>query len=348
MHIIKLFLFCIILNSAAWAGDHPQHDSLAFDDTPLKEELHLPDWFSLSFLDLNNSLDDAIEEGKKGIILYFGRKDCAYCKTLLEVNWGDPAIVAFTQKYFNVIAIDVRGDRIVTDFKGKQWSEKDYAAHLRTNFTPSLLFYNSKKQLALKLSGYRPKYQFRAALEYVADAHYYREPFREYLKRAESALSFGSDELNEHDSFSPPPYNLERIKNQQQKTLVVFFEHPRCHACDILHGDTLNQTEVTEKLQALHAVQLNSMSNTAVITPDGKKTTAKKWAEELNISFAPSLLFFDENGKEILRVESVIRFYRLNNVLRYITGKEYKKFPTFQAWLHDERQKKKSNKKSKQ
>jgi len=339
MHIIKLFLFCIMLNSAASANDHSQHGSLAFDDTPLKEELNLPNWFSLSFLDLNNSLEDALEDGKKGIILYFGRKDCAYCKTLLEVNWGDPAIVAFTQKHFNVIAIDVRGDRIVTDFNGKQWSEKDYAVHLRTNFTPSLLFYNSKKQLALKLSGYRPKYQFRAALEYVADAHYYREPFREYLNRAESALSFGLDELNEHESFSPPPYDLDRRKNKQQKPLVVFFEHPRCHACDILHGDTLNQTEVIQKLLTLNAVQLNSMSNMAVITPAGKKTTAKKWAKELNISFAPSLLFFDETGKEVLRVESVIRLYRLNNVLRYITGKEYKNFPTFQAWLHNDRQK---------
>ncbi|MCW8936187.1 MAG: thioredoxin fold domain-containing protein [Gammaproteobacteria bacterium] len=329
----------LLVGASSLANTQDIEDSLIFDDTPLKEDLHLPDWFSLSFLDLQDSLDEAIKDGKKGIILYFGRKDCAYCKSLLEVNWGDPVIIKFTQQHFNVIAIDVRGDRVVTDFSGKTWSEKSFSAHRKTNFTPSLLFYNSKSQLALKLPGYRPKYQFRAALEYVADAHYQRESFRDYLTRAEAALSFGLEELNEHEVFMSPPYDLRRKDKKRKKSqvnpLVVFFEHPRCHACDILHGDTLSNPEVTTQLFELDVVQLNTMDNTPVITPDGKQTTAKQWAEDLNLTFAPSMVFFDESGKEILRVESVIRFYRLNNVLRYVIGKEYNNYPTFQAWLHE-------------
>lgn len=325
------------------ANEQNSDSDFSFDDQPLSEELSLPDWFSLSFLDLSDSLSEALKEGKKGIIVYFGRKDCAYCKSLLEINWGDPAIVKFTRKNFNVIAIDVRGDRRVTDFNGTVWSEKDFSSLKRTNFTPSLLFYNAKGQLALKLPGYRPKYQFRAALEYVADAHYKREPFRQYLNRAQSALSFGSQELNENDNFISPPYNLDRRRSahkkskQQIKPLVVFFEHPRCHACDILHGDTLSKAEVNQQLKQLDVVQLNSMSDIPVITPAGRRTTAKEWADDLNVTFAPSLIFFNERGKEVLRVESVIRLYRLNNVLTYVIGKKYIDYPTFQAWLHDMR-----------
>lgn len=341
MRVLITLLFLFLLNNVSWAQNQTDNDALIFDDYPLKDELHLPDWFSLSFLDLQDSLDEAVKDGKKGIILYFGRKDCAYCKSLLEVNWGDPAIIKFTQEHFNVIAIDVRGDRSVTDFKGSKWSEKNFAALKRTNFTPSLLFYNAKGQLALKLPGYRPKYQFRAALEYVADAHYKRESFRQYLTRAESALSYDSAELNSNDSFLPAPYNLQRNNRKSDKPLVVFFEHPHCHACDILHGDTLGKDEVIKQLMQLDAVQLNSMDNTPVITPTGKHTTSKKWAEELNITFAPSLIFFDEDGKEILRVESVIRLYRLNNVLRYVISKGYKQYPTFQSWLHETNKKKK-------
>jgi thioredoxin-related protein len=336
--VVSLFLNCY--SPVAWSIDQNHSNELSFDDNPLKESLNLPSWFSLSFLNLQESLDDALKDGKKGIILYFGRKDCAYCKSLLEVNWGDPKIVKFTRKNFNVIAIDVRGDRIVTDFNDRTWSEKDYAAHRRTNFTPSLLFYNAKGQLALKLPGYRPKYQFRAALEYVADAHYHNESFRQYLARAEMALSFGSKELNEHDSFISPPYNLERSKNTQhlnKKPLAVFFEHPRCHACDILHGDTLSKPEVTSQLKELEVVQINTMSDTPVTTPSGRRTTSAQWADDLNITFSPSLIFFDESGKEILRVDSVIRLYRLNNVLRYVIGKEYNNYPTFQVWLHEMR-----------
>jgi len=347
---MRLLLTFILLSFSVsiMANQQEHEDALVFDDTPLKEDLNLPDWFSLSFLDLQDSLDEALKDGKKGIILYFGRKDCAYCHSLLNINWGDPAIIKFTQKHFNVIAIDVRGDRAITDFNGKIWTEKSFSAHLRTNFTPSLLFYNAKSQLALKLPGYRPKYQFRAALEYVADAHYQRESFRVYLTRAESALSFGSEELNEHEVFMSPPYNLQRKNMHQKKTqvnpLVVFFEHPRCHACDILHGDTLSKPEVTTQLFELDVVQLNSMANTPVITPAGKHTTARKWAEDLNLTFAPSMVFFDESGNEILRIESVIRFFRLNNVLRYIIGKEYNNYPTFQAWLHEMRKNNESNK----
>jgi len=343
MHFLIIIITLLVVSHASIAAVSTQNQSteIIFNDQPLKEDLHLPDWFTLSFLDLQDSLNEALKENKKGIIIYFGRKDCAYCKSLLETNWGDPAIEKFTRKNFNVIAIDVRGDRKVTDFNGTSWSEKDFSSLKRTNFTPSLLFYNHKGQLALKLPGYRPKYQFRAALEYVADAHYQREPFRQYLTRAESALSFGSEELNEHDSFLSPPYNLDRrfskSKNASQKPLVVFFEHPKCHACDILHGDTLSKEEVNQQLQQLDVVQLNSMSDVPVITPSGRRTTAKKWADDLNITFAPSLIFFNESGKEILRVESVIRLYRLNNVLRYVIGKKYNDYPTFQAWLHDMR-----------
>lgn len=339
--IIIITLLTASYVNIASANTQNKASEIAFNDQPLKENLHLPDWFSLSFLDLKDSLNEALKDNKKGIIIYFGRKDCAYCKSLLDINWGDPAIEKFTRKNFNVIAIDVRGDRKVTDFNGSSWSEKDFASLKRTNFTPSLLFYNNKGQLALKLPGYRPKYQFRAALEYVADAHYKRESFRQYLTRAELALSFGLEELNEHDSFLSAPYNLDRrssvTKKAQQKPLVVFFEHPKCHACDILHGDTLSQPNVTKQLNKLDVVQLNSMDDTSVITPAGKHTTSKEWADDLNITFAPSLIFFNESGKEILRVESVIRLYRLNNVLRYIIEKKYNDYPTFQAWLDDMR-----------
>ncbi len=351
---MKLFTrYCLLLISLctpplqASTGDETDAltGNIQFDDLPLKEALELPDWFDLSFLDLNDSLQEAIDNGKRGLIIYFGRKDCPYCKYQLEGNWGDPAIVKYTQQYFNVIAIDVRGDRIVTDFNGRQWSEKEYATRRKTNFTPSLLFFNSSGQLALKLPGYRPKYQFRASLEYVADAHYNKESFREYLARAEAALSFGSEELNDIDIKLLPPYNLDRrytFQGMKRKPLLVLFEHPRCHACDVLHGDTLNQPEVVEQLEALDIVQLDTTSNTPVITPAGKKTTASEWADDLSLTFAPALLFFDENGIEVFRVESVIRLYRLNNVLRYISGEEYNRFPTFQSWLHHYRSQRKS------
>jgi len=333
-----IFLLCLF---ASLTNVAQGKDALKFDDAPLADALDLPEWFDLSFLDLNDSLSDATKDGKQGMIIYFGRKDCPYCKALLEGNWGDPVIAKYTQEHFNVIAIDVRGARTVTDFNGRKWTEKTYASHRKMNFTPTLLFYTTRGQLALKLPGFRPKYQFRAALEYVADSHYLRESYRNYLSRAESALSFGLEELNDNEMFLQPPYNLNKLSNN--RPLLVSFEHTKCHACDVLHGDTLSKPEVINQLQKINMVQLNTRDQTPVITPDGKKTTAKEWANDLNLTFAPSLLFFDTNGKEILRIESVIRFYRLNNVLTYISEKQYLKYPTFQNWLQDKRNSRNAN-----
>ncbi len=326
-------LFGYLFNSTALATSTSVDDPLIFDDRPLKDdEVLLPEWFSLSFLDLADSLKEAEKAGKKGLIIYFGRKDCAYCEAHMKNNWGNKNIAAYTQKYFNVIAIDVRGQRTVTDFDGKTYTEKEYSGKVKTNFTPSFLFYDTQQRLMLKLSGYRPPYQFKAALEYAADQHYLREDFHHYMARAEKALAYGQEELNEHDSFSPPPYNLDRSRFPAEQPLVVFFESPHCHACDVLHGGPMSEPEIPLLLENLNAVQLDTSKDTPLVTPSGKKTTAKKWADELKLSFAPTLIFFDERGQEILRVDSVIQLYRLKYLLMYIQTKGYKQYPTFQLW----------------
>lgn len=323
---------CLIGFMQATYALHEPEDPLVFDDRPLTEAIELPDWFKLSFLDLKDSLNEATQSGKRGLIIYFHRHDCAYCNAQLEVNWGSDDIVDYTRKHFDVIAIDVRGQRSVTDFDGKVYTEKEFAGRMRTDFTPSMLFYNKQGKIALRLPGFRPPYQFRAALEYVADKHYQRESYANYLARAEAALSFGQEELNENDAFSAPPYNFDRSRIPGKTPLVVFFEHPRCHACDVLHAGPLSDVEVNTYLNNLDAAQLDTQSDTPVITPDGKKTTAREWARQLDLSFAPTLVFFDERGKEIIRIDSVVRLYRLKNVLSYVLSKGYQRYPTFQLW----------------
>ncbi|OGT88610.1 MAG: hypothetical protein A2286_13955 [Gammaproteobacteria bacterium RIFOXYA12_FULL_61_12] len=50
------------------------------------------------------------------------------------------------------------------------------------------------------------------------------------------------------------------------------------------------------------------------------------------VFYAPSLIFFDERGKEIIRVDSVVRFFRLNNLLRYISSRGYLDEPSYLRW----------------
>lgn len=307
----------------------------AFDDKPLEELIIHPVWFKLSFLELHDDLSDVVDAEKRGLILYFGQLDCAYCKAHLENNWGRSDIRQYTQNYFDVVAIDVRGDRLVTGFDGYISKEKDFSSRLKTNFTPSLLFVDRSGQTALKLSGYYPPYQFRAALEFVADKHYQKESFRDYLARAGLSFARGSNELNSHPSFAKPPYGLDRTRFPGQSPLVVFFEQGKCHACDILHSGPLKGRQISNKLKKLEVVQLDMWSDATVVTPDGQRTTASEWAKQLGLFYTPTIVIFDEKGKEIVRVDSVVRFYRLNNVLDYILSGGYKKYSTFQRWRRE-------------
>jgi len=306
-------------------------DVYSFDDFPREQALAYPDWFKDSFLYLRDDLDEAVESGKAGIMLYFGQRRCAYCHKLMDVNFALKDIAEYTRRHFDVIPIDIWGVREVTDLTGRTMTERELALANDTNFTPSLIFIDREGNEALRLRGYYPPYQFRAALEYVADGHYKRESFRDYLARGEGRMIFEPGDLNEEDFFAAPPYNLDRSHFPAQRPLAVFFEQGECHACDVLHGEALGEPAIYRFFENIDSVQLDMWSDTPVITPSGERTSARDWAEELGLFYAPSVLFFDERGNEVLRVDSVVRFYRLRNVLNYIASKAYLT-ESYQQW----------------
>ena len=332
-YIVRFVLLsvCACGGSPAAVAD-PDDDFALFDDRPLAEPLEFPDWFKLSFLDLRDELKEAGEQGKAGVILYFGQEYCAYCRQFLERDLARDDIRLYTKEHFDVIGIDIHGDRTVTDMSGREQVESRFAIDERTNFTPSVIFYDPDGHEALRLRGYYPPYRFRAALEYVADGHYKNESFRKYLARADVPLVFEPGDLSEEAFFMPGPYMLDRSRLAGERPLAVFFEQGDCHACDVLHTGPLNEPEIRARFARMENIQLSFWADTPVITPAGERTTARKWAEQLGLFYTPTLIFFDQAGREIIRVDSVVQFYRLRNVLDYILSGGYRKYATFQLW----------------
>jgi thioredoxin-related protein len=314
------------------ADDLPEADVYGFNDAPLPEPMDHPDWFKGDFLDLPEDMSAALAAGKSGLMVYFGQRRCAYCQKLLQVNFGTQDIVDYTRRHFDVVPIDIWGVGDVTTLGGKQLSEREFSQQEKTTFTPTILFYDRDGREALRLRGYYPPYQFRAALEYVADGHYQRESFRSYLARGDNRMVFDAEDMNEEDYFSPSPINLDRSGRPGERPLAVFFEQGDCHACDVLHGQALREAEIAAGFEAFDNVQIGLWSDTPVITPDGRRLTARQWAEELGLFYAPSIVFFDEAGREILRVDSVVAFYRLRNVLAYLHSGAYRTGLDYPRW----------------
>jgi hypothetical protein len=103
-----------------------RNDDLFFDDQPLKEDIVHPQWFKVSFLELQDDLIEARKSKKRGLIIYFGQKRCPYCKARLENNWGRKDILAYTLENFDVIGINVRVQKQLTGFDGKEYTEKTW------------------------------------------------------------------------------------------------------------------------------------------------------------------------------------------------------------------------------
>lgn len=302
-----------------------------FSDEPVDQIIH-PDWFKQSFLDLKDDVDEAKQSAKTGIIVFFGQPHCAYCNALITNDFGDAAIADYTQKHFDVIALDIYGDRTVTDVTGTSRSERDYALKLKAELTPTLDFYDTENNLVFRLRGYYPPDKFNSALHYVVEKHYLRQRFRDYLATTASTATVAATTAKISGLFKAPPYKLDRSQVMADKPLMVLFEKGGCKTCKQLHDDTLKLADVQKLMSKFDAIRLDMWSNTSVITPSGKNMTAVEWAENMGLFYAPTIVFFDESGSEIYRIDSLVKLRRLSGILRYIVSGDYTEEPNYENW----------------
>ena len=305
---------------------------LGFNDAPLEREIEHPKWFKESFLDLRDDLKEAVQQGKQGIAIYFGQANCPYCKALMEINLTKPDIEKYVRENYEIIPLDIWGSRVVTLLDGTEITEAELAVKENTNFTPSLIFFDELGKEAFKMRGYYKPYRFQAVMKYIVEDFYKTESFRQYLERADPPPRFADEDLNEHEQFYKGPMVLDRRAFPSNKPLAVIFEQRQCHACDQLHSEPLNNEKTRELLKGFELRQLDAWSDTPVVTPRGSRITAREWANRLGIHYMPTTVIFDEQGHEVLRIDSVVKLYRMRSMLSFILSNGYRNFETFQHW----------------
>jgi thioredoxin-related protein len=183
----------------------------------------LPAWFSQSLLILPEEIADAARASKR-VVLYFEQDGCPYCKRMAEVSFRDPRIAGRMQERFVPIAINIWGDREVTAPDGKTLTEKQLAARLKIQFTPTLIFFDEKGGVALRVNGYYPPERFLAALDQAARPGPVAEP-----------------------AVVP--------RKPRAKPLALLFEAEKCAACDELKA-TLRHDTVARQLRAFDLERL--------------------------------------------------------------------------------------------
>ena len=287
-----------------------------------------PTWFKESFLDFEEDIAEAAAQGKR-LVLYVYQSGCPYCNALVQHNFAQRDIAQTTQDYFDLVTINMWGDREVIQVGGQSFTEKTLAEALKVQFTPTLLFFNEAGKVVLRVNGYYPPDAFRAALEYARTHTNQSSSFNEFMSTLPS-VNRESGSLHNEVFFVPPPFDLSA---RDGRPLAVFFEQSHCLECDTFHQKVLSQPIVRSQAEKLTAVQLDLWSDIPIVTPDGRSTTARKWARELDVGFAPTVVLFNASGAEVVRLEAAIQTFHTQGIFRYVLDQSYEQQPSFQRYL---------------
>lgn len=295
---------------------------------PAPEPMETPAWFTETFLDIREDVREAAKEGRR-LLVYFGQDGCPYCKELVRTNFTQQRIVEKTRRHFVSLALNIWGDREVTWTDGRAMNEKEFARMLKVQFTPTILLFDEQGAVAARLNGYYPPHRFEAAIDYAAGKLEKKQAFGEYMKTAVKEAA--SDRLHDEPFFIKPPYALKRQPGG--KPLLALFETRHCSGCDDLHREGFRRPEVGSQIGRFDVVRL-ALGDTAVLTkPDGKRSNADAWARELKVNYTPTLVFFDDRGREVLRVEAYLRPFHLASALAYVAEGGYRSEPSFQRYI---------------
>ncbi len=300
-----------------------------------KDATH-PEWFKESFLDLEEDVADASDNNKR-LVLYFWQPGCPYCDQLWSDNFADQKVVEEFREHFDVVALNMWGDREIVNIGGNSYTEKTFAEALGIKYTPTLLFFDENRKVIHQLNGYVPVANFQKSMKYVSNKYEKNMKFSEFsIELAEKQKTQSTlGRLNKQDFFVLPSFNLDRTgkTDSDEKYTAVFFESNDCENCDLLHQKTLKDETTLSLAKQFNAVQLDRYANNEVITPKGKITTAKQWATDLGIEYLPAMIFFDPSGKQVMRIDTQLRTFHVQSVFDYVLSGAYKTEANFQRYI---------------
>ncbi|HET9405590.1 MAG TPA: thioredoxin fold domain-containing protein [Burkholderiales bacterium] len=320
---------CVLLAALAFTQAHAaQPKGESFNPGP--HAIDVPSWFRETFLDFREDVREAAKDGKR-LLVYFGQDGCPYCRELMRVSFRQKDIADKTRRHFHAVAINIWGDRETAWIDGKTLTEKALAARLKVQFTPTLLFFDEKGAVVLRINGYYPPHRLHAALDYVAGRHEGKVPFADFLAR--EAREPASGRLHDQLFFLKPPLDLGRPRKPAARPLAVLFEQRQCAACDELHKYGFSDPPARALISKFDVARLELFGTERLITPRGKPLTAEQWGRELNVAYTPTLVFFDAGGREVFRIEAYLKPFHLASSLDYVASGAHRKEPNFQRYI---------------
>ena len=281
-----------------------------------KESVH-PDWFKESFLEIAADVEEATDENRH-VMLFIHLNGCPYCYKMIEENIKNAPYTDYIKEHFDVIALNMLGDREVMMDDETSMTEKELARQLKVVYTPTILFLNSENEVVARTNGYRSVPDFKLVLNYVQEKAYETTTLAQYLDNKKNSVYTFRDH--------PQIQEITNLQSVADQPLAILFEDRGCVDCDALHDGHLANPEVRKILESFTLVRLDALSGQKITDVEGNTTTSRDYAEKLGLTYRPGIVLFDQ-GKEIMRIQSMLYSYHFSEVLRYVGERHYQKYP---------------------
>lgn len=134
--------------------------------------------------DFQGELETARAEGKQGVLIMYELDDCPFCHRMKRTILNQSEVQDYFRKHFLIYTVDIKGDAPMTDFQGRQTTEKAFALEQRARATPVFIFYDLQGNVTTRFTGAtQSAAEFMLLGRYVVDGVFKGQPFSAYKRQ---------------------------------------------------------------------------------------------------------------------------------------------------------------------
>ena len=109
---------------------------------------------------------------------------------------------------------------------------------------------------------------------------------------------------------------------KEGKRLMIYFGQDGCPYCKALMQTNFSQSRIVEKTRRhFVALAINIWGDREVTGLDGKVRSEKDFARAMGVQFTPTILFLDEKGDVVARLNGYYPPHRFEATLDYVGGR---------------------------
>jgi len=128
-----------------------------------------------------------------------------------------------------------------------------------------------------------------------------------------------------HDPFYDLGEVLQSARAGGKQGLMLVYGTEGCAYCEAFIHKSLGNPELASLVRRKFvSLYLEIFDDNEMVTPGRKTMSIKEFAKQEGVQFSPTLLFYDTDGKRILRVTGYQSPQRFRKILGYVSNRHYK------------------------